>query len=48
VKETYLLAKMFASFETPKRDKRKHALWCSYTYLYGRATTLPYWTFSGE
>ena len=47
-KETNPLAKISASFQNPKRDKKKHALWCSWTYLYGGATTLSYWTFSGK
>ena len=47
-KETYPLAKISASFQNPKRDLKKHALRCSCTYLYGGATTLSYWTFSGK
>ena len=44
LQQTFLL-----HFRPPKGIKKtnKHAVWCSCTYLYGRATTLSYWTFLG-
>ena len=47
-KKPTLWQKFLLHFRTSKGIKKKHALWCSCTYLYGGATTLSYWTFSGK